>query len=357
LRYYRIEIRDDRNQIVKDNNNLPLQFTTLQQSSLTNAYRGQTTNPNALNVELDLQLGPQSQPTSNSFVRIWGVPLYLLNSAHQLAGNPNKKFFYHCRVYGGMWSGLPLSNPKQSGILTNGRIVQSFGNWQGTNQTLDLYLSPSLTTYNLPKNFTFSVKKGKKLSIAIRVALANVFPNTKIEIDISDNLIATQNLNHEVPNAGDFSSWINQLSKDIIKDDDYSGVEIKFYPSENKEGLISVTDNFTYFPEVKQINFNDLIGQPTWVAFRLISLKLVMRADLKVNDIILLPNQLDNLTVIANPKAFGYQGINGAESIRKNTIFNNTFRITSLRHVGNYRQPDENSWCTIIEASPTAGFQ
>jgi hypothetical protein len=256
-----------------------------------------------------------------------------------------------------MWSGLPLSNPKQSGILTNGVIVQSFGNWQGTNQTLDLYLSSSLTTYDLPKNFIFSVKKGENLASAIKNTLSTVYTNTTIEVQIYPKLIVSENITHAVTRASEFSSFVYTLSKNIIKDDDYRGISINFYPSEKGEGLISITDNFTYFPKVKQIEFKDLIGQPTWLAYNVISLKLAMRADLRAGDIILLPNQLNNLAVIAQPKAFGYQGINGAESIRKNTIFNNTYRISTLRHVGNYRQPDANSWCTIIEASPTAGFQ
>ena len=350
MRYYAIEIVDETDTVVKDNSGKPLQFTSLIKGNYFNSYRGQATNQGALNIEMDIALSVYSEPLQNSFIRVWGIPLNLLSQANQFSYNqeiPDKRFY--AKISGGMWKGLPLANPMQSGILTTGLIVQSFGNWQGTNQSLDLYLSASQTGYGEEKNFTFTWLKGMKLKDAIEDTLLVVYEATEYKIEISEDLVLTQNVTHAVDSLSAFADYLNVLSKSIILDNNYSGVEIAIYPSSTLTGLFYITDNFTYNPTPKKINFVDLVGQPTWKKISTISFNVILRADLRVNDYITLPQQLSNYALITSPAGYASTPI-APQGLRHNSIFNNTFRIKSLRHVGNFRDGNGNSWVTTIEA-------
>lgn len=88
------------------------------------------------------------------------------------------------------------------------------------------------------------------------------------------------------------------LSK--IKDAGYTGVEIAIV---NRE--IRVWDNdYAYHSDASsrtsaaarkqnpiQIEFTDLVGQPTWIAFGVMSVVCVMRADIQTGDHILMPQK------------------------------------------------------------------
>ena len=94
-------------------------------------------------------------------------------------------------------------------------------------------------------------------------------------------------------------------------------------------------------PSPKMIQFTDLVGQPTWIAPLTIQVKVVMRGDLAVNDIIMLPPTQVVTTAAAQ------SGIQGP------LTFSGSFQIASLRHVGNFRAPDGAAWVTIIDALKT----
>ena len=68
---------------------------------------------------------------NNCWVRIWGIGLQDISQAQYL---PNQPF----SMMGGMSTGLPLANPGEAGPLGGGTIYQAFGNWIGTEQTLDI---------------------------------------------------------------------------------------------------------------------------------------------------------------------------------------------------------------------------
>ena len=106
---------------------------------------------------------------------------------------------------------------------------------------------------------------------------------------------------------------------------------------------ISVFDGSQAAParQPKQLAFQDLIGQPTWIESPNISIKTVMRADLSVGKQIKLPPSLITNTAAAN-----------SSLINQKATFQGGFRIVSLRHVGNYRQPSADAWVTVVEAAP-----
>src|SRR5688572_13631719 len=87
--------------------------------------------PGALQVELDVLRLPYGQAAAQSWVKIWGIPLETVTQGNNLN-------FKNIMIKGGMGKGLPLANPKQAGPLVAGQIIQAFGNWVGTDMTLDL---------------------------------------------------------------------------------------------------------------------------------------------------------------------------------------------------------------------------
>ena len=96
----------------------------------------------------------------------------------------------------------------------------------------------------------------------------------------------------------------------------------------------------------KNVSYQDLIGQPTWIDAPTISFKTVMRADINVGDYIKLPNTVATSTpqsVIGTP-------------LRNRPTFQGLFQVQIVRHLGNFRQPDAASWVTVFNAYPVDNF-
>ncbi|HHH0130420.1 TPA: hypothetical protein ACPZFO_004667, partial [Yersinia enterocolitica] len=68
----------------------------------------------------------------------------------------------------------------------------------------------------------------------------------------------------------------------------------------------------------------------------------VMRADIQVGDHILMPKKSRPMIQASSFSQF-----------RNDSAFTGEFIVQSVRLVGNSRQPDANSWVTIIEAYPS----
>lgn len=280
-----------------------------------------TFNPNSLMVDLDIFSYAQAQPASLSSVKVWGISLQDLST--NFSG-------MSVLVSAGMTKGLPLANEKQYGLISQGNIFQFFGNWQGIEQNLTFIfnantgLSPSDTI-----NLSFDWKKGQDLSISLKNTLQIAFPNATINMNISKNLVLNSDQPGSYTSLAAFSQYINALSQAIIGKG-YLGVNIVI-----SSNVINVYDGTTK-SQPKTIVFTDLIGQPTWQDIATLQLQLVMRYDLNVGDYIQLPNLVTTNTA------------NSLANFRSNSVFQGTFLITGIRHVGNNRDINATSWCTIV---------
>lgn len=320
MRYYQIDILEP------GSNDVRRSFTS---------FEGGKTNPNALNVELDVFVAPFATPTGASYARVWGVSLADIGSASNFNG-------CGIAVYGGMQKGLPLANPAQSGLLFQGTVLQAFGNWVGIDQWIDFFVVAGATLDErgfgvaAPKNLTFDWKKGTPLADAIRTTLSTAYPDFSIDVKIDENL----KLNYDAPgyyaNLDQFATMVKQVSRQIITKDDYLGVEILL-----TKKAFSVYDGTTKVGPTS-IAFQDLIGQPTWIEAPTISIKTVMRADLAVGDYIKMPNAVYTTTSAAQSFA-----------LKNKSAFQGTFQISSVRHLGDFRNDDAAAWVTVIEANPT----
>ena len=298
----------------------------------TSFTNGQT-DPNALQIEIDAPVAASANPMGDvgALVRIWGIPLTDIAQASNLNGMA-------VQVFAGMQKGLPLANPAQSGLIVQGFIFQAFGNWIGTSMTLDLQILPGTGSAASPKNIVLNWKKGQQLADAIKSTLSTAFPGYALNINISPNLVlaADEPSYHET--VPQLAQYIKEASKNIVGGV-YPGVDILF-----KQKSILVYDG-TSKGNPKQIAFTDLIGQATWLAPGLIQVTCVMRADIGVGDYVKLPP--------------GQVTINQASlsQFRQGSVFQGTFSVSAVRHIGNYRQAAAEAWVTTLECNPVPKAQ
>jgi hypothetical protein len=241
-------------------------------------------------------------------------------------------------VKGGMAKGLPLTDPSQQGILLSGNIYQAFGNWQGTEISLDLIAAPPFGTEQDPLNFTSPWNQGETLEQMVRNALLQAYPTIKAS-DITGGFnpdlisVATQPFTYQT--LDQFAAAVERASKTIITDPNYIGAQIVQTPN----GFYLYDASNLASAPVKQLTFTDFIGNATWQGFGTINFKTVLRGDLAVGMVIKMP-----------PRSNIVNALNSYTQYRDRISFQNNFLISRLRHVGNSRQASADSWCTVVDA-------
>ena len=291
--------------------------------------------PGALDVELDLPaLTAADAPAGTGFCRVWGVGLAMISQARNFANQP-------IVIKGGMGAGLPLCEPGQSGIIANGIINKFFANWEGVNQSIDFSITAGGTgekspaakgpnPYVPPVNGVLDWKKGQPLSGPLQQTLQQMFPRASIKMNIG-SIVAPQDMQGYHGSVGQLATFVRRMSQQIVGNNT-EGVSIVPFGD-----TVNVFDD-TYQPQGGQIRYVDLIGQPTWIEFNTIQVKVVMRGDIHLGDTITMPEgsiALGQLTAGDQSNAISFQG---------------SFKVSSIRHVGHFRQPDGGAWCSIIQA-------
>ena len=311
-------------------------------------------NPGSLMVEFDLLRFGESTPKGQSSITVWGISPQEMQQARQ------DMFGMTIKMWVGMSKGLPLANPLQSGLVLEGTIWQVLGNWQGTELRMDLIVTAgAVSSVNpaplAPINLTVPWNKGIKLSVALTQCFQNLGGGYRFSISISDRLINNFDSDMFCGSLGELATKLKSLSKRIIKDSNYSGVEITMV--NGKEIRVFDNDFASHQDQDSkksaayrsknpiQIEFKDLIGQPTWVQFGTVSIPCVMRSDIQVGDYIRMPQKLRPMIQASSYSQF-----------RDDSAFTGDFLVSSVRLLGNSRQPDANSWVTVLEAHPSGGL-
>ncbi|WP_232515881.1 hypothetical protein [Burkholderia multivorans] len=294
--------------------------------------------PGALNIEFDIPVAAYGSPDGLASILIEGVPLGDLLQAQQFAG-------MYLVMKGGMQAGLPLANPKQAGPIVGGQIFQSFGNWEGTEMTLDLVLNPAEYTLDEPGNIVLNWTAGMTLAQALRQTLSIAYPALPITINISDQLVNASDVVHVSSTLEELAQFIIQYTKGSYFGASYAGVQITI-----RSGQIVVYDS-TYKPNTVQLAFTDFVGQPTWIAPNEMQVKLVMRADIQLNTELLMPQGMQDTPGIVLTSSASMPS-----SQKYRSAFQGKFFVKSLRHIGNFRALDGASWVTIANCVvPTNG--
>lgn len=101
-----------------------------------------------------------------------------------------------------------------------------------------------------------------------------------------------------------------------------------------------------------QIAFQDLIGQPTWIANGIIQFVCPMRADLSVGALITMPKGI--LGNPANPAGAPGAVVTTSASqpqARQASLFSGNFLISLVHYMGEFRNPDGQAWVTVFNAT------
>ena len=305
-------------------------------ASYTNWVNG-TPFPAAWNIEMDVYVVQEHQPIGGSFIRIWGISLQEIGQANNLVGK-------NISVSAGMQVGLPLSNPSFAGLLFKGWVYQAFGNWIGTEMTLDLYFLPGNSPKSgkpAPKNLIWNQPAGQPMATTIKNTLATAFPGFPLNINVNPKLVRPSADVGFYGTVNELATYVNRTSRDIMNDPNYSGVAIVL-----DNNAFTVQDwnlKTNSSGSQKQINYVDLIGQPTWIESPQIQFKCPMRADLNIFDLIKLPN-----TLVTNTQA-------AASNLTNQTAnFQGGFKIMREHHMGVFRQPTAEAWVSVFDAVPVS---
>ena len=296
-------------------------------------------NYSCLRLDLDVFQTWYHQPAGNSHIKLWGVDLKDLG---QKAGfNPVKQAsglgydYAKIQIGVGMSKGLPFANPNQAGVIVNGSILQSFSTWQGTEVGLDIVLIPAQVNPNAVANITMAWDKGQTLTEAVTQALKNAYgANTNISGSFSSNLVYTEDAKGQFTSFIAFAKKVQEISRWINPSPTYFGASI----TATSQGFL-LSDSTIAPTGTKQIAFTDVIGNLTWIDIATIQARVTMRADLNVGDYITFQNHIPVNNVINNNSQF-----------RNNLAFNGSFMINKLHHIGSSRQPNGDSWVTVIDA-------
>jgi hypothetical protein len=288
----------------------------------------------ALNIEFDVPIVPLHTPQGQFYLRVWGIGLPMISQASQLAG-------MNILMKVGMQKGLPLANPAQNGVILEGEIFQGYGNWEGVNQTLDLVFNAKDLEPDNGVNFNWAA--GTPLKNALQQCFAQAFPGYKVNFD---NLTAT--LSQSAPEAGTypslttFAQYLQQRTQPMgassTGNKSYPGVYIRI---QSASKTIYAYD--TAFQTVN-LQFQDLIGQPTWIDPGTVNFKAVMRSDISVGNLVKFPQGVQQPFALTSTIAAP-----GSPASSK-TAFQGNFRINDVHHFGNFRQADAQSWNTTFRA-------
>ncbi|WP_244108872.1 hypothetical protein [Burkholderia anthina] len=293
-------------------------------------------NPSALDIEFDCPIADYATAPNAFTITIHGVSLADLSQAANFEG-------MQLSLQGGMKTGLPLANPLQAGVLVNGQVFQSYGNWEGTDMRLDLVVLPSSYTLDNPGNIVLNWRTGQPLGPALTNTLQVAYPGVPIQMSISDRLVQNHDEVHFSATLQELAQCIQGITRGHFLGADYGGVRVTL-----SNGRFLIWDD-TFQPPQIQIEFKDLIGQPTWLENNVMVFKTVLRSDLQVGARVLMPQGMQNIPgmVISSQQSF--------PSTNKNyyqTAFQGLFQIAELRHIGSYRSSDGASWVTVVKCVP-----
>ena len=295
-------------------------------------------NYSALRLDIDAFQTWYHQPAGNNHIKLWGVDLNILGQnagLNPMRDSNSKNYRYAAiEISVGMSKGLPYAQPTQFGQIIKGSILQAFSTWQGTEVGLDIIFVPSTTNPNVPVNITVQWAKGQEMTQSVTQTLKTAYPGANIYGSFSSGLTLPEGATGQFTSLIAYSRKMNELSKIINKSPTYTGASI----ASTSKGFL-LTDSEVISTGKTEILFTDVIGNLTWMDIATIQARVTMRGDLNIGDhITFQPNiPVNNI-------------INNAAQFRDNLSFNGTFMINKLHHIGSSRQPNGDSWVTVIDA-------
>jgi hypothetical protein len=320
-------------------------------STFTSYANGQTL-PGALMVEMDFPITTYDTPWFGSRLSVWGVGIRELAQSNDL----NMK---NIEVRAGMKPGLPLataaSQDNQAGLILSGTIYQAYGNWEGNKQRLDLILQPPTGGGSAKVNLQFNCPANQPMNQAIKQAVQTALPGYQVNVQVSPQFVFNYPQAGAYSKLSSFANWLKRISKS----QQFNGIKTATGIKYSVQGVsVSITGktvlvfdgttdtvgNWTS-ANPRQIAFQDMIGQPTFIDPLSINFKTVLRADLAVGDYLRLPAQLASPYVVTSPGA----AVPNAPT-KNQSIFQGEFWVKALHHLANSRQASADAWITSFDA-------
>ncbi|WP_321943141.1 hypothetical protein [Paraburkholderia tropica] len=342
-------------------------YTSLNAGATVTTVGG--TNRAAQLIQMDIPVTAAHTPMANAYVKIYGISLAEIAQAADLNG-------LNVAIYGGFAAGLPLATPAQAGMLCSGQILQAFGNWINTEQSLSIYVqaggssgssaqttgvpsttstTPAPTTNDTPANLTFSWTPGQTLLAAITKSLSTAFPQYGISGAISANLVKSG------ASANGFYSTLQQFAQDMNAKS-LSAI-LGYAPGVNAvyQGVAISLQNNTFCVQdgsspttAKQLQVVDFVGQPTWGQPYRVQATVMMRADLNFGDFVIMPALPGVISAGSASQYYNVSPTNTYATAKSGSIFSGTFQIVGIRHVGDSRNGDGTAWATTLELLQTS---
>ena len=330
------------------NGKVELRYTSLITTSSFLAPLG-SNNPGALEIEFDFENVACHQLQPLSHLRIYNPPLETIQNSAAYQG-----MFMQLKAgftnYGG--ADLPLSDPTTSGLIGFGTVFSSWANWVGTDLALDLLIIPTATgspqVGYVPSgtaSYYFEWRRGKTL----KEELENTFSCRGYTIEGTINP-DVKNIGQDIaisaPDLVSFSQQLLKITKDIFKDEKYSGV----YMQETGVSIISIWDNSQETDPIR-LQQSEFIGQPTITySSGPASGSLVaqsthpMRGDISIASTYV--QYPDALITLVQPNTGKY----GPGAGKPLAIASKTLQIQRVRHTGRFRDTSNQGWVTVIDA-------
>ncbi|WP_018981124.1 hypothetical protein [Saccharibacter floricola] len=269
--------------------------------------------------------------TGGAHVTIKGIDITTINQASNLVGHT-------LILKAGMGKGLPLSNPNQVGTILHGTIQSSLGNWTQTELSITFFV----TSYQLPHPVSDAEKTAHlihcafkdNLKDAIRNAFRSVVHNPIITFNSTLNPIAKHDFIGSYPTLKELCVACSDSWQQT------TGMKLTITTLGNH---ITFSDQTEDRP-VKNIDFSDLIGQPSWNGVNNISVTCPLRGDLKVRDTISLPHGASTVGVSKFAKPLP----------KDKSLFSGLLEVTSISYLGDFRSPQGEQWATTIHCSSYA---
>lgn len=293
------------------------------------SHPGGVFDPQAQNIMFDVPIAGYGAPIGAQAITIEGISLSDLQSASQYGG-------MQFELKSGMAQGLPLANPAQQGTIASGLVFQSYGHWEGTEMTLDFVCKPSSFTLYNPGNIVITWAQGTVLSDALTMTLQNAFPGIPLTVNISPSLVLTNDEVGFYPTLEGLGQYIYQVTDALG-----SPVTIAY-----QNGEIVVSDGSVPTNPI-QINFTDMVGQPTWLEVNVMQVKLIMRGDITIGSTVLMPAGM-----VSAPGFVATLQASLPSSLHYQSTFQGNFTVMEMRHIGNFRSPDGTSWVTVLNCVP-----
>lgn len=277
--------------------------------------------PNYWQVEFDILTVPAHEFAGASTISIYGVSQEDLLQAQTFWERP-------LAIHAGMVSGLPLAGHSH-GLIAQGQIVQSFGNWVGTDERLDFVVYPGYTKSPL----TLEWRAGQPLSQAINNAWAITYPNVPVTFSATDHVLPYDVVGSHKTLAS-FAIPIFHKTASLVP----YGIQIV----QRKDGFFVFDGTVPTTPI--RIQIEDMIGQPIWIAPNRMQVHLVMRADIQVGDFIEMPKALQNYAGIVTTSPAATPSF-----MKYRSDFQGQFLVKSLRFLGDSRSDNGEVWSTVVE--------